>query len=494
MVQGKMVCRSIHAAFPSARTGMQARRAPGRKHRRPGSAGCLDNVLEKAKNTHRTQTECCSPGFETADIAWPGTIEALRKEIPLRPYFRNTRTSLTLFFCLLFVSCAAPSAAGEAVHQKPLFPVKVTHPVPEARQTFEEVRKLILDSYYSSEIDEASLYWAAIKGMLRHISPPKTPGLAKIWTEAEYEKQLEALTGQGVSLGIKSSFNAGDGSLTVSSLVPGSPAAELLRPLDRILRIGGQPLKGRPVNEIQKMLTGELDEKIALTVARDLRVFEVSLTFEKITVDNLQVTPVADQVALVRIKSFTAGLSKRLAPQLLQLKEDGIKGVIIDLRNNPGGVFIEAMRVAELFLTEKKVLLRTLQRENPVQTYVSANADPFHFVLAVLVNAKTASSAEILAGCLQDHQAGLVIGASTYGKGIFEKTFELENKMRVKFITGAMYSPRGKSWHGGGLTPDFLVVQDDKTLQSLDRMPAKDRFSKDVAAITAYKLLKFSGI
>ena len=420
------------------------------------------------------------------------------KEKPLgRHFFRLVSGRLpALVFLAICGLCLGPKTAwtAEGTEHKPLFPVRVTHPVPHARETFEEVKSLILKHYYTDAIDEETLYWAAIEGMLRRISPPQNPDLAKIWTADEYDKQLMALTGQGVTLGIKSSFNAGDGSLTVNEVVDGSPAAEHLQPLDRILRIDGQALQGKPVGRIQQMLAGEEGQSIDLTVARDVNIFEVTLAFAKMETDNLHADVVTPGVALVRIKSFTAGLSKKLSTRLEELRKQEVTGIILDLRNNPGGVFIEALRVAELFLGKKKILLRTLQRETPVQNYVSDNNLPFDFRLTVLVNPKTASSAEILAGCLQDHQRGLIIGARTYGKGIFEKTFKLENDMRVKFITGAMYSPKGVSWHGRGLTPDFLVEQDEKTLKSLYRLQAQERFSKDVGAITAFKLLKCAGI
>lgn len=403
--------------------------------------------------------------------------------------------ALIRVIAVLWIAAAAATARGEEpAEHKPLFPVRVNHPVPRAAETFDEVRRLILENYYTGDIDEQTLYWAAIEGMLRRISPPKNPELARIWTAEAYDKQLLALTGQGVSLGIKSSFNPEDGSLTVTDVTDGSPAAEALRPMDRILRIDGKPLKGKPVAEVQKLLAGEEGQSVDLTVARDLRVFDVALAFAKMETDNLDADEIADGVALVRIRSFTAGLSKKLATQLASLKTRGVAGIILDLRNDPGGVFVEALRVAELFLPKGKVLLRTLQRQKPVQNFVSDNETPFDFRLTVLVNEKTASSSEILAACIQDQQRGLVIGTRTYGKGIFEKTFKLENDMRVKFITGAMYSPKGVSWHGRGLTPDFLVDQDEKTLKALDRLDPRERFTRDVAEVTAYKLLRCAGM
>ena len=191
----------------------------------------------------------------------------------------------------------------------------------------------------------------------------------------------------------------------------------------------------------------------------------------------------------MEIKRFTAKLSNKLKDELTKLKDKDFQKLIIDLRNNPGGVFAESLRMVELFLPEKRILLRTFQRAQKLQNYVSVNTQPFGFDIAVLVNPQTASSAEILASALQDHRKALVIGTKTFGKGVFEKTFKLNNDFHVKFITGAMYSPKGSSWQGRGLTPDFLIKQDDKTLAALLKMEVEQRFRKDVAMITAYKLL-----
>jgi len=124
-----------------------------------------------------------------------------------------------------------------------------------------------------------------------------------------------------------------------------------------------------------------------------------------------------------------------------------------------------------------------------MQNYVSVNKIPFTFKISILTNKNTASAAEILAASLQDHQKALIVGVRTYGKAVFEKTFTLKNKYRVKFITGAMYSPKGASWQSKGLTPDFLVQQDAKTIEALFKMVPQERFRKDVAMITAFKLL-----
>jgi carboxyl-terminal processing protease len=396
---------------------------------------------------------------------------------------------LPVLVFLLLIRQSPWCRADEKTSLKPLFPIQLDHEFPESKKSFEKIKDLIIKHYYNTGITEKALYWAAIQGMLRHISPPEKPDLSKIWTPEEYETYRQSLEGIQVSVGIKSSFNANEGSLTVTRVLPGSPADSILKPLDRILRIDGLSLKGKSLEELNKLLTGKEGTAVTLTVNRDIKIFDVTLKHRKFETASLIVNRLTDTIALLEINKFTANISKKLKDELKKLKDDKFRGLIIDLRNNQGGIFQESLRTAELFLPKKRILSRTVQQKTGLQNYVSDNPEPFEYNMAILVNQNTASSAEVLSSALQDHKKALLIGTRTFGKGVFERTFTLENNYRVKFITGAMYSPAGRTWQSNGIVPDFLVEQDEKTLAHLFSLEAKERFRKDVAMITAYKLL-----
>ena len=134
-------------------------------------------------------------------------------------------------------------------------------------------------------------------------------------------------------------------------------------------------------------------------------------------------------------------------------------------------------------------MLRTFTRDKKLQNYISSNKEPFDFKVAVLVNEATASAAEILSSALRDHAIALIIGTKTFGKGVFEKTYTLKNDFRAKFITGAMYTPKGRAWQSVGLKPDFLIEQSPEFLKALLKLNPKERLKKDAAMITAVKLL-----
>lgn len=400
-----------------------------------------------------------------------------------------TRFFLCLMLLLIHRAPTPCFSQQQTPTLEPLFDVKLHREFPDAKDSFEEVRNLILKEYYNEAITPDALYWAAIKGMLRHISPPENPELATIWPPEEYEKVEHVLEGVKVAIGIKTSFNARDGSLTVVEVMPGSPAESALEPADRILRIDSEALKGKSLDEINALLQGEEGSKVTLTVNRDIKISDVTIERRKFAATNLIVTRLDEKTALAEIKRFTADISAELGAELKKLKEEGYGRLIIDLRNNVGGVFLESLRMSELFLPEKRILLRTVQRDTKLQNYVSVNKTPCDFDIAILVNKSTASSAEILAAALRDSNKAVIVGVRTMGKGVFERTFTLKNDFRVKFITGAMYSPRGPTWQGHGLAPDFLVDQTEETVAALLELDPKQRLTKDTAMITAYKLL-----
>lgn len=380
------------------------------------------------------------------------------------------------------------SAADDGERYPPLFSVALEQEFEAPALAFEEAKALILEHYYDPAVTEEALYWAAIEGMLRHISPPEHPELGKLWTERDYGPVRDGLKGVEVSLGVKSSYRSSDGSLRVSEVLPRSPAAGVLQVDDRILRIDGKPLKGLEATAVDGMLKGEPGTEVTLTVVRDVQVFDVTLTRKAFRTENLRVEQLAADTVYVELLRVTEGISGELAAALEALPEGTEQG-ILDLRGNGGGVFMEALRLAELFLPAKSVLLRTQTRDK-TQNYISSNAAPLSLRLAILVDGGTGSAAEVFAAALQDHRRATVVGSKTYGKGVFEKTFTMTNACRLKFIIGAMYSPRKQSWQSKGVKPDFKAAVSGNDLKRLRKLPAATRARRDLALLTALKVLR----
>jgi carboxyl-terminal processing protease len=362
---------------------------------------------------------------------------------------------------------AAPEPAEPAARKGivPLYPVQVQHEFADPEGSFREVAALVRENYYSDSVDEKSIWWAATKGLLRQISPEEHPDLAALWLPEQFETVSDSLQGLRESVGIKSSFSPADGSLTVAEVTPGGPSEGILQPLDRILRINDKPLKGLGVAEVSALLEGEPDTPVALKVVRDVSVLDLTVKREKFHLQNVLAEMYPMDVGYLAVRSFSQGVADRCREELIRFKDSKASRLMVDLRGNGGGVLQEGLKVAELFVPKGRCMMRVVAHGGKVSNYVSAAENPFAFQLAVLVDGQTASAGEILAAALHDECAATLVGSPTYGKASMERIFTLKNGCRVKFTTGAIYSPQGRSWHKKGLIPQIQADLDPKQLE-----------------------------
>lgn len=375
--------------------------------------------------------------------------------------------------------------AGE---QLPLFPIELPEPFPKAEKTFDEVKSFLLKYYYSNKLNEDALYHAAIEGMLRHVSPPQNRELAKLWSPTEFQAFADALKGVQSSIGIHIQHNKSEGSLLITHVIPGSPADGKLMPGDRIMRINGKPFKNLPAQTINDMLQGEVGSQVHFKVVRDIEVLDISLARQLFSLKNLD-TRIHGKLAYMIIKSVSKNIAEEVSNTLHHLEQEGVEKLIIDMRNNTGGDFFEGIAMAETLLPANSIVLRTLQKDQGIENYVSRTGKPPAFETILLVNQNTASSAEIFSAALRDHQRARIVGTRTHGKATVEGTYSLKNGYYTKFIIAAMYSPRGQSWHGSGLLPDFYVETNPALLEYLRSLPIEAQLKSDLQLATAWKLL-----
>ena len=399
------------------------------------------------------------------------------------------KTALLSLLCFSISATAEQKIDGAQSKQAPLFPIELAEEFPKAKQTFNEVKQRLLKHYYSNRVSEDTLYYAAIKGMLRHVSPPENKDLAQLWSPKQYQSFADILHGVQTAIGVQLKINTADASLNITHVSSNSPADGKLQVHDRILRINGEKLTGKTSSQINAMLSGPKGSSVTFTVVRDIEVFETELTRRQFNVQNIVVS-IQKQLAYITIDKVTAEISAELQKTLHQLEKEGVTELIIDLRNNGGGDFFEGIRMAETLLEKDKVILRILQKKQQIQNYVSTNTQPANFKIIVLINQNTASSAEIFAAALRDHQKARLVGTRSNGKASVEGTYSLENGYYAKFIIAAMYSPRGQSWHSKGLLPDYFIEADAKQVKQLRALPFKQQLQADLQLATAWNLLK----
>ncbi len=411
--------------------------------------------------------------------------------LPLRRSRANVhgRGSLAVAACAVVLAsglCTAVALAGDV---KPLFKVAIDHEFPNGRETVDEVVELILRDYYTDKVNEESLWWGAVEGILRRLSPEENKKLATIWPPDEYSAVDQTLRGVQESIGIKSTFNPSDGALTVTEVLAGGPSESLLFPLDRIVRIDGLPLKGLPLKQIDGLLKGDPGTRVSLKVIRDIMIFDLLVPRGRAKVNNVEALLLPDGVGYLCVKTFSQGVSERLDEELAAFAAKEASGVILDFRGNSGGVFGEALKSAQLFIAKGRGLMRMVTHGSKINTYVSDRETPFTFRTVVLVDGKSASASEIVAAALRDEVGALLVGTRSYGKATMEKTYTLENKFRVRFTNAALYSPKGKSWQKTGLLPDFVISQTEDIAKQARKLPVDQRLARDQQLRAAQRLL-----
>ncbi len=418
---------------------------------------------------------------------------------PKAPGYPSRRRGAAVVIAAAIALAALPATAAEPppppptpstpAGPPPLYPVRIDHDFANPEASFREVVSLVREHYYTDAIDDASIWWAATRGLLRHLSPNEHPDLATIWRPEQFEDVSDSLQGLRESIGIRSTFNPGDGSLTIGEVTPGGPSEGILQPLDRILRIDGRPLKGLTVAAVTALLEGEPDTPVALTVVRDVQVLDLTVRREKFHLQNVLAQEFPGGIGYLAIKAFSQGVSERCREELARLTEQGCAGLILDLRGNGGGVLQEGLRTAELFLPKGQSIMRVVSHGGKISNFVSAATTTVSLPLAVLVDKQTASAAEILAAALADDCGATLVGSPTYGKASMERIFTLQNTYRVKFTTGAIYSPKGRSWHGRGLQPQVHSDLDSAALERSRALPAPARLLQDPPLRAAHHVL-----
>jgi carboxyl-terminal processing protease len=332
---------------------------------------------------------------------------------------------------------------------------KAELPLNELR-TFTEVFAKIKNDYVE-EVGDKALLENAIRGMLSGLDPHSA------YLDAEdYEGLQEGTSGEFGGLGIEVGME--DGFVKVIAPIDDTPAQKAgMKAGDLIIRIDGTAVKGMTINDAVKKMRGEPGTSITLTVVREGREQPLKFTLVRaiIKVQSVKSQTLEPQYGYVRISQFQSGTGEDLSEAITRLKKenkDNIKGLILDLRNNPGGVLNSAVSVADAFL-ESGLIVYTKGRIKDSE--LSFNAKPNDLLkgapIVVLVNAGSASASEIVAGALQDRKRAVIMGGKTFGKGSVQTILPMNNQAALKLTTALYFTPSGRSIQAEGITPDIAL-------------------------------------
>lgn len=366
-------------------------------------------------------------------------------EVPV-PAKRFLATLLPFVLLLASLPLAAQPAGNSAVDDLPL----------EEIQTFAEVFERIKRGYVE-EVDDRTLLRNAMRGMLSELDPHSA-----YLDEDEYQSLRESTQGEFGGIGIE--VGTENGQLMVITPIDDTPASRAgLLSRDIIIGIDGTPTDSMSLQEAVGMMRGEPGSQLRISVLRagEEAPREFTLTREIIRSESVKHEVLAPGYGYLRISQFQSRTTEQARQAIERMgREQPLEGLILDLRNNPGGVLQAAVGVADLFLDEGLIVYTEGRLSDTEMSFSASPATPAGDVpLVVLINSGSASAAEIVAGALQDQRRGVIMGTESFGKGSVQQIMPLGNGEGLKLTTALYYTPNGRSIQAQGITPDVEVVR-----------------------------------
>jgi carboxyl-terminal processing protease len=311
----------------------------------------------------------------------------------------------------------------------------------------------------AKQFDRETLERAAIEGALKATGDEWANYFPKSALEILENESSNSFTGIGVWLA-----KSRGGAVQITSIQEDSPAAlSGLLVGDQVLEVNGTDVRGASLTSVIGLIRGSIGKKIELLVSRDGKKILASLSAERVSIRTVEASQISSQVAYLEIASFATGTAQDVKNSLAKLKFDD--GVIIDLRNNPGGVIEEAVNVAELFIGSGVIV--SYQVNGFERLFKANNPSPIKVPVILMINRNTASSAEILAGAFQDRNRGVVVGERSYGKGSVQELVTLEDGSRIELTVALYVTPSGRVVEEVGITPDLSVSPNEISIKAL---------------------------
>lgn len=325
--------------------------------------------------------------------------------------------------------------------------------------------KMVMDelkkSYVEADkVNDESLIDGAIEGMVKSLEDPYS-----VYLQSSKFKDLKSHFAPSFS-GIGVRVESKDGYVTVVAPIKGTPGEKAgIRAGDRIVEVDDKDISGMALEEAVRLIRGPKGTSVKLKVVREATAQPLffSIVRAEIDVPSVESKMLESGIGYVRLIEFNEKAGQRVRFEIAGLRRQGMKGLVFDLRQDPGGLLSEAVNVAEIFVPAGPVV-HVVSREGDKKTYES-NSQGFNLPLVILVDGFSASASEIVAGAIQDRAAGILVGSKTFGKGSVQNLITLSDGAGLKLTTAKYLTPNGRSINGTGITPDVVVdiPKTDKT-------------------------------
>jgi len=377
--------------------------------------------------------------------------------------------------------------------------VMSTHPTVRSAvdQTYEDMKMLVevinlIKDNYVKEVETRKVVYGAASGMVKVLDPFSQ------FLEPEAHKEMKSETeGEFGGLGIRIAIR--DNILTVITPLPGTPAYRAgILPGDKIVKIGEDSTQDITIEQAVKKLRGSPGSKVVITIGREgeKELKDYTLTREQIKIETIKFRMVDEDIGYIRLTEFTQKSANDFDAALKKLKAQGMKSLVVDLRNNPGGLLNIAVDTVRLFVGASKLIVYTEGRRQPKQEFRADAKAPFgDLAMVVLINHGSASGSEIFAGALQDYHRAVIIGSESFGKGSVQSVIPLADGSGLRLTTAKYYTPSGRTFHRddktgkGGIKPDILIevpketevklMQQDEEIYGKPAKPAEPKKDKD---------------
>jgi carboxyl-terminal processing protease len=329
---------------------------------------------------------------------------------------------------------------------------------------------------YVEEIPPKDLIYGSLKGMLATLDPH-----SQFLTPEEYKELKTETEGKFGGLGIEISIR--DGLLTIITPIEDTPAWKAgIKAGDRIVKIEDELTKDITLSDAVKKLRGKPGTDVTITILREeeFKILEFTVTREIIHIEDVKNTQIlTDNIGYLRLTEFREDSAKAFRGALDSLKAQGANALILDLRNNPGGLLNVAIKITEEFLPEGETVVSTKGRHSSQDT-ITKSANTRHLIdwpMVVLINEGSASGSEILAGALKDNKRAIIVGTKSFGKGSVQSVIPLPDGSGLRLTTSKYFTPSGISIHGVGIEPDIKVEIEDP-LEEEEKEEDKDKTEK----------------
>lgn len=336
------------------------------------------------------------------------------------------------------------------------------------------VREALL-AKYDGEIDDSVLLESAIKGMTNSLNDPYTVFMNKEEYKSFNEQSNGEFVGIGAQVGIK------EEGFVVIAPIEGSPAeAAGIKTGDVILKVDDTDVTALTLDQTIGLIKGEAKTEVKITVKRANKdILDINIVRDVIKVVSVKGEMIDNEIGYIQLTSFDDKVSDALKESIKQLKAQGMKGMILDLRGNPGGYLNEAVSVASQFTKKDSLITYTIDKyENKIESK-SEGGEAIGMPLVILINGGSASASEVVTGALRDHEVAITVGTTSFGKGIVQQVVEFNGgETSLKVTTSKYYTPNGENIHKVGITPDYEVelneeLQDKEYSKELDNQYQK---------------------